>query len=275
MSKQSNSSYDSADRAGVSDAMKLTKYSNLVYVFAAATDCADRLAVNLRWHNHEVIAFSEPDELRAAIQVRQPEAVVIDIDSEPAKRVIQALAQRVVTTFPAIYVSENDTFAQRLEAVRQGAEGYFIKPLDFNALSTRIDEKISKNEVLAFRVLVVDDDEMLGSYYDAVLSSAGMHVEAISDPSKILETMKRFKPDLVLTDLLMPECNGIELAKIIRQNNRYTTVPIVFLSTETELQKQISAIETGADDFLTKPIDPEKLISAVANRAERYRSLRS
>jgi len=70
----------------------------------------------------------------------------------------------------------------------------------------------------------------------------------------------------------MPVCNGLEMAQIIRQNNRYLDIPIVFLSSET--QKEMLAIETGADDFLSKPIDPEKLISTIASRAERYRNLR-
>jgi CheY-like chemotaxis protein len=61
---------------------------------------------------------------------------------------------------------------------------------------------------------------------------------------------------------------------VIRQNNHYLDIPIVFLSSETEMQKQLGALETGADEFLTKPIDPEKLISSIAIRAERYRNLR-
>jgi DNA-binding response OmpR family regulator len=72
----------------------------------------------------------------------------------------------------------------------------------------------------------------------------------------------------------MPQCSGIEMAKLIRQNNHYLDIPIVFLSSETETEKQIGALETGADEFLTKPIDPEKLISSIAARAERYRNLR-
>lgn len=250
------------------------KYFDLVYVFSADSTFSSELSTALRFYDHEVVGFSDLDEFRAAILIRAPQAVVVDIDSEDGKRARQAMSVRVVTTFPAIYISSHDVFEDRLAAVREGAEGYFIKPLDVQALSARISEKIAKNAVRSYRILVVDDDDFFLSFFDAVLSSAGMHVKAIMDPSQILDAMKKFKPELVLTDLHMPQCNGIEMAKVIRQNNHYLDIPIVFLSSETEMQKQLGALEIGADDFLTKPIDPEKLISSISSRAERYRNLR-
>ena len=66
-------------------------------------------------------------------------------------------------------------------------------------------------------------------------------------------------------------CSGIELAKIIRQNNHYLRVPIVFITSDAE--KQVTALDIGADDFLVKPIEPEALISTISNRVERYRCL--
>ena len=270
----SNETPNDLQQSDSDDHSTQSAYSNLVYVFSADQGVAQQLATSLTRHNHEAVSFSELEEFRAAILMRAPHAVVLDIDSESGQRAKKAFAHRVVTSFPVIYVSGDDNFAPRLEAVREGAEGYFIKPLDLEALSARIVEKISKNQVLGYRILVVDDDEMLASYYEAVLGSAGMHVHMITSPVEILDALKKFKPELILTDLNMPECNGIEMARIIRQNDRYLDVPIVFLSSVTEIETQMTAIETGADDFLTKPIDPEKLISSIVNRAERYRNLR-
>ncbi|MBR7799355.1 response regulator [Undibacterium fentianense] len=250
------------------------RYFDLVYVFSADTQYAAELSAALSVYEHEVVGFSDLDEFRSAILVRAPAAVVLDIDSPQGKIAKEAMATRVITSFPAIYISTNDNFEDRLTAVREGAEGYFIKPIDVQALSVRIDEKIAKNTVRSYRVLVVDDDEFFLSFFDAVLSSSGMHVKALMDPTQILDAIKKFKPELILTDLYMPQCNGIEMAKVVRQNNHYMDIPIVFLSSETEMQKQLGALETGADEFLTKPIDPEKLISAISTRAERYRNLR-
>ncbi|MGZ3237433.1 MAG: response regulator, partial [Burkholderiaceae bacterium] len=83
-----------------------------------------------------------------------------------------------------------------------------------------------------------------------------------------------FKPDLILMDMYMPSCTGAEIAKLIRQNNTYVNIPLIFLSGDDNIDRQVSAIETGADNFLTKPIDPENLISIISSRVQRYRTLR-
>lgn len=251
-----------------------TRYFDLVYIYSADNSYVQELSNALGVYDHEVVGFSDLEEFRSAILVRAPAAAVLDIDSEAGKLAKAAMSTRVITSFPVIYISANDNFEDRLLAVREGAEGYFIKPIDAQALSVKIDEKIAKNTVRSYRVLVVDDDEFFLSFFDAVLSSAGMHVRSLIDPTQILDAIKKFKPELILTDLYMPQCNGIEMAKVIRQNNLYVEIPIVFLSSETEMQKQLGAMETGADDFLTKPIDPEKLIASISARAERYRNLR-
>lgn len=269
--EQNETSEQGMDSALVVEA---SRQSDLVYIYSFDLSYGTDLAQLMRLFNYEILSFSDLDEFRAAILIRAPAAVVIDIDSDAGQLAKAALAIRVVTTFPAIYISAHDNFNDRLAAVRDGAEGYFIKPVDIQALSVRIDEKIAKNTVRSYRILVVDDDEFFLSFFDAVLSSAGMHVKSLIDPSEILIAIKKFKPELILTDLHMPQCSGIEMAKLIRQNNHYLDIPIVFLSSETEMDQQIGALETGADDFLTKPIDPEKLISSISARAERYRNLR-
>ena len=72
----------------------------------------------------------------------------------------------------------------------------------------------------------------------------------------------------------MPECTGLDLAQIVRQFPAYTTVPILFLSTENRLDLQLRARHLGADDFLPKPLQPGQLISAITSRANRYRDLK-
>jgi diguanylate cyclase (GGDEF)-like protein len=75
--------------------------------------------------------------------------------------------------------------------------------------------------------------------------------------------------------MYMPVCNGIELSRVIRQIDAFVSIPIVFLSSEMNLKKQLTAMSTGGDDFLTKPIQPDHLISSISLRAERMRIIRS
>jgi len=71
----------------------------------------------------------------------------------------------------------------------------------------------------------------------------------------------------------MPECSGMELAKLIRQQDAYISIPIVFLSTENNVNKQLAALGLGGDDFLTKPITDKHLVLSVAARVQRARQL--
>ena len=79
---------------------------------------------------------------------------------------------------------------------------------------------------------------------------------------------------IVDDDMDMPGCTGGELASIVRQQEAFVDIPIVFLSIETDAEKQIEAVSRGGDGFLSKPIKPEHLVSTVRNRVERTRSMR-
>jgi len=88
-----------------------------------------------------------------------------------------------------------------------------------------------------------------------------------------MEAVIEFKPELILLDLHMPKCSGLELAAVIRQQENYISTPIVFLSGETDAQKQLETLEMGADEFLTKPVKVDRLIAVVKNKIIRYRQI--
>ncbi|MBA1331124.1 hypothetical protein QQ73_08175, partial [Candidatus Endoriftia persephone str. Guaymas] len=88
-----------------------------------------------------------------------------------------------------------------------------------------------------------------------------------------LEALQTFKPDLILMDLYMPGASGTELTTVIREQPEYVDTPIVFLSGEQDLDKQLMALSFGGEDFLAKPIGPKHLISTVRNRIKRARAI--
>ena len=114
-----------------------------------------------------------------------------------------------------------------------------------------------------YRIIIIEDSVILAETYSLILKQAGMITTTVTDPLCLLETINDFQPDLILMDLYMPKCTGFELAAIIRQEMNYTRIPIIFLSTEADKYKQLAALSIGGDDFLTKPISPDHLVSAV------------
>ncbi len=227
----------------------------------------------------EVVVITELHKLAKMLIERVPDVLVVDLGSPDSLfsgvQEITRIKKSGQLTSPVIFTSNLSSFESRLMAVRAGGVGYFAKPIDITELTERIDTLSALSEPSGYRILIVDDDVDTSQYYAAILRDAGMNVYVLNTPAEIFEIMAKFRPELLLMDVYMPICSGVELSKMIRQDNSFLDVPIVFLSSEDDLEKQFEAVEAGADDFLLKPMIPKFLVSAVSSRAERYRSLRA
>jgi diguanylate cyclase (GGDEF)-like protein len=138
----------------------------------------------------------------------------------------------------------------------------------------RLDQFAQRMLQEPFRVLIIEDEALTASFCARVLESVGMEVVVVHDPLGAMAPLADLRPDLVLMDLHMPGCSGAELAAVIRQEDSYVGLPIVYLSCECNREDQLSALNQGAEDFLTKPISPAHLVSIVTARALRGRQLR-
>ena len=122
-------------------------------------------------------------------------------------------------------------------------------------------------------MLIVEDDRAQALFAQSVLTNAGMQAQVEDDPMHVLESLRSFRPDLVLMDLHMPHANGVEVTMVIRDHPDFTRLPIVFLSGESDPDSRLEAINAGGDDFLFKPISPKSLIAAVEDRVRRMHVL--
>jgi diguanylate cyclase (GGDEF)-like protein len=250
-----------------------------VFVVDDDHEVAQELALQLRHFGYEVRVFNRLDDFRLAMKQTPDVIVLMDIDFPEDRlagvKAMKEIQQECVAPVPVIFISAYDDLASRLGAVRAGSCAYFTKPVNPGELIDELDALTSSQPKQPFRVLIVDDSAAMLAYHSAVLEQAGMLVSSISDPMKIMGTLLEFDPDLILMDIYMPECDGIELAKVIRQLGGFVGIPIVYLSAEKDFDKQLDAISFGGDDFLVKPIEPQHLVSAIASRIERTRLLRS
>ena len=159
--------------------------------------------------------------------------------------------------------------------MRAGGNAYFTKPVDISSLIDKLDTLTGHEVPEPYRILIVDDNLTLAAHSELILQQAGISTAVVTDPMQIMQPLVDFRPDLILMDMYMPECDGRELASIIRQQETYVSIPIVFLSSETNIDAQLAAMRLGGDDFLTKPIEPEHLIASVTSRVMRARILRT
>ncbi|MCR6495339.1 response regulator [Thermomonas sp. S9] len=130
-------------------------------------------------------------------------------------------------------------------------------------------------DALPYRVLIVEDDRSQAVFAEAILRGAGMQVEVVAVPERVLEAVERFDPDLVLMDLHLPGTSGTALTRQIRALSRFEHTPVVFLTGDQDPERQLEVLEQGGDDFILKPVRPRHLIVAVQSRVRRARALRS
>ncbi len=110
------------------------------------------------------------------------------------------------------------------------------------------------------RILVVDDEPQITRVLRTTLSSRGYDVRVANDGETALEIMKDWSPDLVVTDLMMPRMNGLDLCKRIRTSSE---LPIIVLSVKGEERTKVQALDAGADDYVTKPVGMPELMARV------------
>ena len=269
----------SEDLLAVTVAQSVQSRGKLVYILDDDPLFCKKLGEQIRCFGYETREFTSRRDMLDAPWEPFPAAIIIDMimqegDFSGAEAVF-TIEEHIGRCPPVIFVSRGSSIEARLEAVKAGGEAYFCKPVPISDLIDCLDRLTSDRKVDPYRILIIDDDVELSAYYALTLQRQGMETRVLNQPLQVMEQLVNFKPDLILMDMYMPECNGYELARAIRQMEAYVSIPIVFLSSETCVKRQLVAMRMGGDDFLTKPIEPDHLVSSVTIRAERMRVIRN
>lgn len=123
------------------------------------------------------------------------------------------------------------------------------------------------------KILVVDDDRTLRTVLTRYLENQGYQVEQVSSGAEALVAVTKNPPDLVVSDVMMPEMDGLEFCRRLRGTPSGQLMPFIFLSGKGELEDRIYGHSIGADDYLTKPVDPRELVAKIEAQLERSRRI--
>ena len=122
------------------------------------------------------------------------------------------------------------------------------------------------------RLLIIDDDEKLNKLLNDYLGKMGFEVMSATLPSQGLEKLEREAPDLVILDVMLPEMDGFEVCRTIRQSS---TIPVIMLTARGEVMDRVVGLEIGADDYLPKPFEPRELVARIQSILRRVQAKRS
>jgi DNA-binding response OmpR family regulator/HPt (histidine-containing phosphotransfer) domain-containing protein len=231
--------------------------------------------------NHPGFEIVSASKLIPAQLAQQPQAIVFDLDCFPQiDDGLTALSSldRDYPHIPVLVLSQpvediaatgTRSLQQRIEIARRGGRVFLAKPLAPSQIFGAIDRVLAQSRVRQAKVMIVDDDPILLAGVSELLSRQGMTVTTLAEPSRFWETLEATTPDLLILDLDMPTHDGIELCLAVRTDPQWANLPILFLTGHTAAPSIDRVFAAGADDFVTKPVVAETLITRVFNRLKR------
>lgn len=119
------------------------------------------------------------------------------------------------------------------------------------------------------KILVVDDEKDVTDLVAYHVRAKGWQVETLTDSTRILEVSRRFAPDVMILDVMMPGVDGLQICRLFKADPALREVPIVLLTARAEEEDRIQGFETGADDYVCKPFSPRELVLRVQGLLKR------
>jgi DNA-binding NarL/FixJ family response regulator len=124
-------------------------------------------------------------------------------------------------------------------------------------------------------LLLVDDEPGLREAVQAYLEDSGFTVDVASNAKDGLDLARQKLPDLVITDIMMPQVDGYQFLKQLREDSQFKTLPVVFLTARGMTADRIQGYNAGCDAYLSKPFDPDELVAIVTNLVDKQTALRA
>ncbi|MGB3534557.1 MAG: response regulator [Microcoleaceae cyanobacterium] len=238
----------------------------------------------LDW-NIRVLVALDLNQARAILLQVEPDIVLLDLAFPNLPQGGLILLEEIKAQFPKLQVlvfsaqeqvsnSPMERLRQRAAVAKLGGNAFLPKSVPasqvLEAVLDLLQPKPRRSTILA-----LDDDVIILDLLSGFLSSWGLSVTTLSDPCQFWQTLKAVKPDLLILDLDMPHFNGIELCRMVRNDQIWQGLPILFLSAsqDPEITRQI--YQVGADDYISKPFNEAELATRIFNRLERVQLWRS
>ena len=122
------------------------------------------------------------------------------------------------------------------------------------------------------KILIADDEAINVDFFEVMLSKLGFVVEKTEDGSEVIDKVKKFHPDLILLDNIMPGMTGWEITKILKNDPAFRQIPIIMISALDDVKDKVAGFEAGVDDYITKPFNFSEVLARI-NSVLRRREL--
>ncbi|MCC3588676.1 MAG: response regulator [Microcoleus sp. PH2017_29_MFU_D_A] len=233
---------------------------------------SDRLKAAASGSGFEIEVATSGQSARSAISQQPPDAILLDLTFSRIQENGLTLLAELRTEKPDIPVmifSGNNQLSDRIEVARLGASGFLHKSISPADILKSVAQVLDQTGAAEAKVMVVDDDVHLLAALKMILQPWGLQVTTLERPEKFWEVLETTCPDLLILDVEMPGYSGIELCLAVRNDLRWSKLPVLFLTAHSESEIVRQMFVAGADDYVNKPIVEPELIARILNRLER------
>lgn len=203
--------------------------------------------------------------------------VLIDPDLPEGADAGLAFVAELATWQPpvgTVVLSGGEGLAGRVDAARRNARLYLQKPLSPKRTIDAVSRVLAGSDPEGAKILVVDDAPEVLEAISVFLVAKGFEVSTLSDPLGFWTKLQETQPDLLLLDVDMPHVSGVELCRVVRNDERWSDLPVIFLTASRDAETIAHVFAAGADDFVTKPVIETEFLVRITNRLERVRLIR-
>jgi DNA-binding response OmpR family regulator len=211
-----------------------------------------------------------------SIQRVRPDGVVIDLsqfDQAEGLRLLEDLGQSS-QPIPVLVLTDPCQAVDRVAIARRKGRGFLQKPIAAKRVLEAIVQELKPLNPAETKIMAVDDDRIVLRLLRVILEPWGLNITTLSNPLNFWEQLEAIRPDLLILDMNLPEIDGIELCRTLRNDSQWAWLPILFLTGQQDSESIQQIFAAGADDYVSKPIIAPELITRILNRLERTRLLR-
>ncbi len=233
---------------------------------------SDRLKIAASGSGFQIEVANSPQAARIAISRQPPDAILLDLTfSRVQENGLTLLAElrNEKPDIPVMVFSGHNQLSDRIEVARLGASGFLHKSISPADILKAVAQVLDQTSPAEAKVMVVDDDVNLLAALKVILQPWGFQVTTLDEPERFWEVLETTCPDLLILDVEMPGYSGIELCLAVRNDLRWSKLPVLFLTAHSESETVRQMFVAGADDYVNKPIVEPELIARLLNRLER------
>lgn len=223
------------------------------------------------------VVVAGPGAARELLAREPPDVVLLDLgaadDSESELRLLSDLSTRRPPV-PVLVLTAQNAVTDRVAVARHGAVGSLDRSAPLPQVIEAVTRALAHPKGPRATVLALDDDPAVLDVLSALLAPTDLDLRTLDAPLRLFDALAETLPDLLVLDFELPHADGVELCRALRNDPRWATLPVLFLTGRTDAETVRRMFDAGADDYLTKPVVGPELVARITNRLERVRLVR-